>query len=160
MHVYVHMSIFIHMLIYLYTIHLCVYICIYMYTYVYICLYIYTCYKYINILHLVPICCPYIHFIISFLFFSFLFFFFFFFGSFKTGFLCIALAVLELTLQTRLASNSEIRLPLFHYFFVRFWFLIVMTPFLKNFFIFWSVSLNCFKFHFTKNFSALTNVFN
>jgi hypothetical protein len=29
-----------------------------------------------------------------------------------TGFLCIALAVLELTLQTRLASNSEICLPL------------------------------------------------
>jgi hypothetical protein len=38
------------------------------------------------------------------------FFFFFFFS--KTGFLCVALAVLELTLQTRLASNSEIRLPL------------------------------------------------
>ena len=31
---------------------------------------------------------------------------------FETGFLCIALAVLELTLQTRLASNSEICLPL------------------------------------------------
>jgi hypothetical protein len=31
---------------------------------------------------------------------------------FKTGFLCIALAVLELTLSTRLASNSEICLPL------------------------------------------------
>jgi hypothetical protein len=31
---------------------------------------------------------------------------------FKRGFLCIALAVLELTLQTRLASNSEICLPL------------------------------------------------
>ena len=31
---------------------------------------------------------------------------------FETGFLCIALAVLELTLQTRLALNSEIRLPL------------------------------------------------
>jgi hypothetical protein len=31
---------------------------------------------------------------------------------FETGFLCIALAVLELTLKTRLASNSEIRLPL------------------------------------------------
>jgi hypothetical protein len=30
----------------------------------------------------------------------------------ETGFLCVALAVLELTLQTRLASNSEIRLPL------------------------------------------------
>jgi hypothetical protein len=37
---------------------------------------------------------------------------FFFFFFFKTGFLCIALAVLELTLQTRLASNSEIHLPL------------------------------------------------
>ena len=31
---------------------------------------------------------------------------------FETGFLCVALAVLELTLQTRLASNSEIHLPL------------------------------------------------
>ena len=31
---------------------------------------------------------------------------------FETGFLSVALAVLELTLQTRLASNSEIRLPL------------------------------------------------
>jgi hypothetical protein len=31
---------------------------------------------------------------------------------FETGLLCIALAVLELTLKTRLASNSEIRLPL------------------------------------------------
>jgi hypothetical protein len=31
---------------------------------------------------------------------------------FETGFLCAALAVLELTLQTRLASNSEIHLPL------------------------------------------------
>jgi hypothetical protein len=30
----------------------------------------------------------------------------------ETGFLCVALAVLELTLYTRLASNSEIRLPL------------------------------------------------
>jgi hypothetical protein len=30
----------------------------------------------------------------------------------ETGFLCVALAVLELTLQTRLASNSEIHLPL------------------------------------------------
>jgi hypothetical protein len=30
---------------------------------------------------------------------------------FETAFLCIALAVLELTLYTRLASNSEIRLP-------------------------------------------------
>jgi hypothetical protein len=31
---------------------------------------------------------------------------------FETGFLCVTLAVLELTLQTRLASNSEILLPL------------------------------------------------
>jgi hypothetical protein len=31
---------------------------------------------------------------------------------FETGFLYVALAVLELTLWTRLASNSEIRLPL------------------------------------------------
>jgi hypothetical protein len=31
---------------------------------------------------------------------------------FETGFLCVVLAVLELTLETRLASNSEIRLPL------------------------------------------------
>ena len=31
---------------------------------------------------------------------------------FQTGFLCIALAALELTLYTRRASNSEIRLPL------------------------------------------------
>jgi hypothetical protein len=31
---------------------------------------------------------------------------------FEMGFLCIALAVLELTMKTRLASNSEIRLPL------------------------------------------------
>jgi hypothetical protein len=31
---------------------------------------------------------------------------------FLTGFLCVALAVLELTLLTRLASNSEIHLPL------------------------------------------------
>jgi hypothetical protein len=47
-----------------------------------------------------------------FLFFFFLsFFFFFFFWFFETEFLCIALAVLELTLYTRLASNSEIRLP-------------------------------------------------
>jgi hypothetical protein len=38
-----------------------------------------------------------------------LFFFFFF---FETGFLCVALAVLALTLYTRLTSNSEIRLPL------------------------------------------------
>jgi hypothetical protein len=35
-----------------------------------------------------------------------------FFLVFETGFLCVALAVLELTLLTRLASNSEIRLPL------------------------------------------------
>ena len=31
---------------------------------------------------------------------------------FETGFLSVALAVLELTLQTRLAWNSEIHLPL------------------------------------------------
>jgi hypothetical protein len=31
---------------------------------------------------------------------------------FKTGFLCVALAILELTLWARLASNSEICLPL------------------------------------------------
>jgi hypothetical protein len=31
---------------------------------------------------------------------------------FETVFLCVALAVLELTLSNRLASNSEIRLPL------------------------------------------------
>jgi hypothetical protein len=31
---------------------------------------------------------------------------------FETVFLCIALDVLELTLYTRLASNSEIHLPL------------------------------------------------
>jgi hypothetical protein len=31
---------------------------------------------------------------------------------YETGFLCVALAVLELTLKTRLVSNSEIRLPL------------------------------------------------
>jgi hypothetical protein len=42
-------------------------------------------------------------------FFSFLFFWG---GGFETRFLCVALAVLELTLQTRLASNSEIHLPL------------------------------------------------
>jgi hypothetical protein len=34
------------------------------------------------------------------------------FWFFETGFLCIVLAVLELTLWTRLASNSEIHLPL------------------------------------------------
>jgi hypothetical protein len=34
------------------------------------------------------------------------------FWSFETGFLCVALAVLVFTLKTRLASNSEIRLPL------------------------------------------------
>ena len=44
--------------------------------------------------------------VFCFLFFVFLFFFF-----FETGFLCIVLAVLELTLQTRLASNSEIHPP-------------------------------------------------
>ena len=31
---------------------------------------------------------------------------------FETGFLCVALAVMELTLETRLASTSEICLPL------------------------------------------------
>ena len=31
---------------------------------------------------------------------------------FETGFLCVALAILEITLPTRLASNSEIRLLL------------------------------------------------
>jgi hypothetical protein len=31
---------------------------------------------------------------------------------FETGFLCVALDVLELTLQTRLAWNSKIHLPL------------------------------------------------
>jgi hypothetical protein len=37
----------------------------------------------------------------------------FFLRFFKTGFLCVvALAVLELILYTRLALNSEIRLPL------------------------------------------------
>jgi hypothetical protein len=38
--------------------------------------------------------------------------FFFFFFFFETGFLCIALAVEELTLYSRLASNSESCLPL------------------------------------------------
>ena len=33
-------------------------------------------------------------------------------GFLQTGFLCIALAVLELTLKTRLALNSDICLPL------------------------------------------------
>ena len=33
-------------------------------------------------------------------------------GVFETGFLCIALAILELTLKTKLASNSEIHLPM------------------------------------------------
>jgi hypothetical protein len=33
-------------------------------------------------------------------------------GEFKTGFLCVALAVLKLTLSTRLASNSETHLAL------------------------------------------------
>jgi hypothetical protein len=46
------------------------------------------------------------------LFLSFFSFFFFFLVFFETGFLCIVLAVLELTLWTRLASNSEIHLPL------------------------------------------------
>ena len=32
-------------------------------------------------------------------------------GGVETGFLCVALAILELTLKTRLASNSEIHLP-------------------------------------------------
>jgi hypothetical protein len=40
------------------------------------------------------------------------FFVFCFFWFLETGFLCVALAVLELTLETRLASNSEIHLPL------------------------------------------------
>jgi hypothetical protein len=40
------------------------------------------------------------------------YFLFFIFGFFETGFLCVALAVLELTLLTRLASNPEIHLPL------------------------------------------------
>jgi hypothetical protein len=35
-----------------------------------------------------------------------------FFSFFERGFLCVALAVLELTLQTRLALNSQISLPL------------------------------------------------
>ena len=43
---------------------------------------------------------------------SLLFCFLFLFLFFETGFLCVALAVLEPTLQTRLASNSEIRLLL------------------------------------------------
>jgi hypothetical protein len=51
----------------------------------------------------------FVFFFVCCLFFVFCFFVFCF---FKTGFLCIALAVLELSLQTRLASNSEIRLPL------------------------------------------------
>ena len=38
--------------------------------------------------------------------------FFFFFKFFETGFLCVSLAVLELILYTRLALNTEIRLPL------------------------------------------------
>jgi hypothetical protein len=41
-----------------------------------------------------------------------LFWFFCFVLFFETGFLCGALAVLELTLQTRLSSNSEIYMPL------------------------------------------------
>ena len=32
--------------------------------------------------------------------------------KFETGFLCVALTVLELTLETRLATISEIHLPL------------------------------------------------
>ena len=47
--------------------------------------------------------------LINFLFVLWFFGFFFF---FETGFPCVALAVLELTLLTRLASNSEILLPL------------------------------------------------
>lgn len=35
-----------------------------------------------------------------------------FFFLFKTGFLCVVMAVLELTVETRLVSNSMIRLPL------------------------------------------------
>jgi hypothetical protein len=46
------------------------------------------------------------HFIYLFIYFIYLFWF------FETGFLCIALVVLELTLKTKLASNSEIHLPL------------------------------------------------
>jgi hypothetical protein len=42
----------------------------------------------------------------------FFFFFFLFWGVGWAGFLCVALAVLELTLWTRLALNSEILLPL------------------------------------------------
>jgi hypothetical protein len=41
-----------------------------------------------------------------------LFIYLFIFWFFEAGFLCEALAVLELTLKTRLASNSEIPLPL------------------------------------------------
>jgi hypothetical protein len=52
------------------------------------------------------------NFILSFVHSWFLFLFFSFFFFVETGFLCVALAVLELTLQTRLALNSEIRLPL------------------------------------------------
>jgi hypothetical protein len=51
-------------------------------------------------------------FTLGFIVFLLFFFFFFFFWFFETGFLCVALAVLELTLKTRLASKSEIRLPL------------------------------------------------
>ena len=40
------------------------------------------------------------------------FFCFFFFFFFETGFLCVALAVLELSLQTRLALNSQTSPPL------------------------------------------------
>jgi hypothetical protein len=34
------------------------------------------------------------------------------FVCFETGFLCVAVSILELTLKTRLASNSENHLPL------------------------------------------------
>jgi hypothetical protein len=44
--------------------------------------------------------------------FCFVLFYFFVCLFFETGFLCKALAVMELTLYTRLALNSEIRLPL------------------------------------------------
>jgi hypothetical protein len=55
----------------------------------------------------------FLFFVFFFLFFCFCFLFLFLFlFFFETGFLCIALAVLDLTLQTRLALNSEIHLPL------------------------------------------------
>ena len=60
-----------------------------------------------------PICVAsllvYVFFVFDFVF---LFFVCFGFWFFMTGFLCIALAVLELTLYTRLGSNSEISLLL------------------------------------------------